>query len=147
MFPVYFSPGKKEVMGLLTSRILWFSELFQDPEAKKPDDWDEEEKIPDPEDEKPEDWDDVPEFIKDPDAEKPEEWNDEEDGEWVAPNIINPDFKGEWEPKMIDNPNYKGKWVAPDIDNPEYVHDDTLYHHPVIGFVGFELWQVWLFCI
>lgn len=41
---------------------------------------------------------------------------------------------------MIDNPNYKGKWVAPDIDNPEYVHDDTLYHHPGIKYVGFELW-------
>lgn len=45
---------------------------------------------------------------------------------------------------MIENPNYKGKWVAPDIDNPEYVHDDTLYHHPDIGFVAFELWQVGL---
>jgi len=41
---------------------------------------------------------------------------------------------------MIDNPNYKGKWIHPEIDNPDYVHDDTLYHHPGMKFVGFELW-------
>lgn len=114
---------------------------IKDPDAKKPEDWDERKKIPDPEDKKPEGWDDIPEFIADPNATKPEEW-EEDDGEWEPPNIPNPDFKGEWKPKMIDNPDYKGKWEPPEIDNPEYVHDDTLYHLPPLKFVGFELWQV-----
>ena len=40
----------------------------------------------------------------------------------------------------MDNPDYKGKWKRPEIPNPDYVHDDTLYHHPDMKFVGFELW-------
>ncbi|CAG2257792.1 CALR [Mytilus edulis] len=43
---------------------------IKDPEAKKPDDWDENEKIDDPADKKPEDWD-KPEHIPDPDAKNP----------------------------------------------------------------------------
>jgi len=115
---------------------------IKDPEAKKPEDWDERARIPDPEDQKPEGWDDIPATIPDPEAEKPEDWNDEEDGSWEPPMIPNPDYKGEWKPKMIDNPDYKGKWVAPDIPNPEYVDDDALYNYKDLKFVGFELWQV-----
>lgn len=73
---------------------------LQDPKAKKPEDWDEREKIPDPEDKKPAGWDDIPATIVDPDAKKPEDWNDEDDGEWKAPTIPNPEYKGEWKPKM-----------------------------------------------
>lgn len=40
-------------------------------------------------------------------ASKPDDWDDEEDGEWEAPLIDNPEFKGEWKPKMIPNPDYK----------------------------------------
>merc|ERR1712142_1218245 len=58
---------------------------IKDPEAKKPEDWDDNEKIDDPSDSKPEDWD------------------DEMDGEWEPPMIDNPEFKGEWKPKKIDN--------------------------------------------
>mmetsp|Transcript_23044 Transcript_23044/g.50565 ORF Transcript_23044/g.50565 Transcript_23044/m.50565 type:complete len:407 (-) Transcript_23044:680-1900(-) len=115
---------------------------IKDPKAKKPEDWDEREKIPDPEDKKPEGYDDIPATIPDPDAKKPEDWNDEEDGTWEAPVIPNPEYKGEWKPKMIDNPAYKGIWVAPDIPNPEYKPDATLYNYKDIKFVGFELWQV-----
>lgn len=79
---------------------------IKDPEAKKPEDWDENPTIDDPSDEKPEDWD-KPEHIPDPAATKPEDWDDEMDGEWEAAMIDNPDFKGEWKPKQIDNPNYK----------------------------------------
>ena len=79
---------------------------IKDPEAKKPDDWDDNEKIDDPEDTKPEDWD-QPEHIADPDATKPEDWNEDMDGEWEPPMIDNPDYKGEWKPRQIDNPNYK----------------------------------------
>lgn len=79
---------------------------IKDPEAKKPEDWDEKPTIDDPNDEKPEDWD-KPEHIPDPAATKPEDWDDEMDGEWEPAMIDNPDFKGEWKPKQIDNPNYK----------------------------------------
>lgn len=81
---------------------------IKDPEAKKPEDWDDRAKIDDPEDTKPADWD-VPEHIPDPEAKKPEDWDDEMDGEWEPPMIDNPAYKGEWKPKQIDNPAYKVK--------------------------------------
>lgn len=81
---------------------------IKDPEAKKPEDWDDRATIPDPDDTKPEDWD-KPEHIPDPDATKPDDWDDEMDGEWEPPMIDNPEYKGEWKPKQIDNPAYKGK--------------------------------------
>lgn len=117
---------------------------IKDPEASKPEDWVDEARIADPEDVKPEGYDDIPEEIPDPEAEKPEDWDDEDDGEWEAPMIDNPDFKGPWKPKMIDNPDYKGKWIHPMIDNPKYEYDDNMYKVCSGGctHVGFELWQV-----
>ncbi|XP_025242763.1 LOW QUALITY PROTEIN: calnexin [Theropithecus gelada] len=70
------------------------SREIEDPEDRKPEDWDERPKIPDPEAVKPDDWDedapakipdeeatkpegwldDEPEYVPDPDAEKPEDW-------------------------------------------------------------------------
>merc|ERR1712012_593271 len=99
---------------------------IKDPEAKKPEDWDDRAKIDDPEDSKPEDWD------------------DEMDGEWEPPVIDNPDYKGEWKPRQIDNPDYKGKWVHPEIDNPEYNADDAkeLGKFDEVCKIGFDLWQV-----
>jgi len=114
---------------------------IKDPEAKKPEDWDDQPKIDDPTDTKPDDWE-QPEYIADPEATKPEDWDDEMDGEWEPPQITNPAYKGEWKPKQIDNPNYKGPWVHPEIDNPEYVPDDKLYRQPEVCAVGFDLWQV-----
>ncbi|KAG8540855.1 hypothetical protein GDO81_030168 [Engystomops pustulosus] len=114
---------------------------IKDPEAKKPDDWDERPKIDDPEDKKPEDWD-KPEHIPDPDASKPEDWDEEMDGEWEPPVIQNPEYKGEWKPRQIDNPDYKGKWVHPEIDNPEYTPDSDLYFYEDFGVIGLDLWQV-----
>uniref|UniRef100_A0A8C2SWU0 Calreticulin n=1 Tax=Coturnix japonica TaxID=93934 RepID=A0A8C2SWU0_COTJA len=114
---------------------------IKDPEAKKPDDWDERAKIDDPEDSKPEDWD-KPEHIPDPDAKKPEDWDEEMDGEWEPPVIQNPEYKGEWRPRQIDNPDYKGKWVHPEIDNPEYTPDPSLYAYDSFGVIGLDLWQV-----
>ena len=113
----------------------------KDPEAKKPEDWDERAKIDDPEDTKPEDWD-KPENIPDPDAVKPEDWDEEMDGEWEPPVIQNPEYKGDWKPKQIDNPDYKGKWVHPEIDNPEYTEDPNLYACEDLGVIGLDLWQV-----
>jgi calreticulin len=115
---------------------------IKDPNAKKPEDWDDRAKIEDPNDEKPADWDDEPEFIDDPDAEKPEDWDDDMDGEWVPPKISNPEYKGEWRAKLIDNPAYKGVWIHPEIDNPEYKYDPEIYAFENIGAVSFDLWQV-----
>jgi calreticulin len=114
---------------------------IKDPEAKKPEDWDEREYIPDPEDKKPEDWE-QPEHIPDENAKKPEDWDDDMDGTWEAPLIDNPNYKGEWKARDIKNPEYKGKWVHPEIDNPEYNADDDLYLHEDLGVVAFDLWQV-----
>ncbi|XP_055072854.2 calreticulin 3a [Misgurnus anguillicaudatus] len=114
---------------------------IKDPEAKKPEDWDDRAKIDDPEDTKPADWD-RPENIPDPDAKKPEDWDEDMDGEWEPPMIPNPEYKGEWKPKQIDNPNYKGVWVHPEIDNPEYTPDDAIYKFEKIGVLGLDLWQV-----
>lgn len=114
---------------------------IKDPDATKPEDWDDRSTIPDPDDTKPEDWD-QPEHIPDPDATKPEDWDDEMDGEWEPPMIDNPDYKGEWKPKQIDNPDYKGPWIHPEVDNPEYTADPELYKYDEICIVGLDLWQV-----
>nr|CAD7464133.1 unnamed protein product [Timema tahoe] len=114
---------------------------IQDPEAKKPEDWDDRSTIDDPNDSKPEYWD-KPEHVADPDATKPEDWDDEMDGEWEPPMIDNPDFKREWKSKQIDNPNYKCPWVYPEIDNPEYAPDPEIYRKDEVCAIGFDLWQV-----
>jgi calreticulin len=115
---------------------------IRDPDASKPEDWDDRARIPDETDVKPEGWDDIPETITDPEAKKPEDWDDEDDGEWEAPTVPNPEFKGAWRQKTIENPAYKGAWSAPMIPNPEYVADDMLYLQKDLRYVGFELWQV-----
>lgn len=116
---------------------------IKDPEAKKPEDWDDRAKIDDPEDVKPEDWE-KPEHIPDPDATKPEDWDDEMDGEWEPPMIDNPEYKGEWKPAQIDNPAYKGPWIHPEIDNPEYNPEDAkdLGKYDEFCKIGLDLWQV-----
>jgi len=52
---------------------------IEDPEDRRPADWDEREKIPDESAVKPEDWDeDAPRKIPDPSATKPADWLEEE---------------------------------------------------------------------
>ena len=115
----------------------------QDPSKSKPEDWVDDEKIVDPEDVKPAGYDDIPAEISDPDSVMPEDWDNEEDGEWEAPLINNPEFKGNWKAKMIDNPAYKGPWVHPMIPNADYMEDKEL-HVRCKGctHIGFELWMV-----
>jgi calreticulin len=115
---------------------------IKDPNAAKPEDWDDQEYIPDPESKKPEGHDLIPKEIPDPNAEKPEDWDEEEDGEWSAPTIPNPDYKGPWKQKKIKNPNFKGKWTAPLIDNPEFQDDPDIYVFGPLKYFGIELWQV-----
>merc|ERR1712233_130090 len=54
--------------------------------------------------------------------------DDEEDGEWQAP--------------QIDNPDYKGAWVHPEIDNPDYVEAKDVYKRGPVGYIGIEVWKV-----
>ena len=116
-----------------------------DPNDKKPETWDDREKIPDPDAVKPEDWDEnepktivdtsaqmpsgwlenEPDTIDDVTAVKPSDWDDSTDGEWEAPKLDNPKCKdapgcGKWSPPMVNNPKYKGKWKAPLIENTNY---------------------------
>ncbi|CAL8269372.1 unnamed protein product [Arctogadus glacialis] len=114
---------------------------IKDPEAKKPENWDDREKMDDLTDAKPEDWE-KPETIPDPDATKPSDWDEDMDGEWEPAMIANPEYQGEWQPKQIDNPDFKGSWVHPEIDNPEYSADDTMYKFDSISVLGLDLWQV-----
>jgi calreticulin len=140
-YEVYIDLEKKESGKLEDDWDFLAPKTIKDPNAKKPEDWDEREKIDDPSDAKPADWD-KPQHIPDPDAKKPEDWDDDIDGEWEPPMIDNPDYQGEWKPKQIDNPEYDGKWVHPEIPNPDYVADEYLYRYKDIGAVGFDLWQV-----
>jgi len=115
---------------------------IKDPEASKPEEWDERPLVPDESDVKPEGHDDLPEKIPDPEATKPEDWDDEDDGEWEPPMMPNPAYTGPWVQKQVDNPAYQGIWEAPDIPNPAFVDDPSIYKHDELKYVGFELWQV-----
>merc|ERR1719498_512609 len=114
---------------------------IKDPDDKKPEDWVDDSMMDDPEDKKPGDWVEEKRIV-DASASKPEDWDDEEDGEWEAPMIDNPEYKGEWSVKRISNPAYKGFWEAKKIANPKFVDDDKLYSYEHFGFIGFDLWQV-----
>ncbi|CAG0918548.1 unnamed protein product [Notodromas monacha] len=114
---------------------------IDDPEAKKPELWDDREFIDDPSSLKPEDW--VEEkYVPDPDALKPDDWDEAIDGIWEPPMIENPVYQGPWTPQQMKNPAYDGKWTPPKIPNPEYEPDSTLYTFPEICAVGLEVWQV-----
>jgi len=132
---------KEKASGKLSEEWDFPSEKMLDPAQSKPADWVDTKKIPDPAEVKPEGYDDIPKEIPDPDAEKPEDWDDEDDGEWEAPTIDNPEYKGEWKPTMIDNPDYKGEWEHPTIPNPDYA-PDTYAKYDSLNYVGFELWTV-----
>lgn len=115
---------------------------IQDPEQSKPEDWVDEAMIEDPEAVKPEGYDDIPANIVDPDAEMPEDWDEEDDGEWEAPMIPNPEYQGPWSAPMIDNPDYQGYWEHPMIPNPAFEMDDEIYAFDSFGAVGLDVWQV-----
>jgi calreticulin len=114
---------------------------INDPDDKKPSDWVDDSMMDDPEDKKPDDWVEEKRIV-DSSAKKPDDWDDEEDGEWEAPMIDNPDYKGDWYVKRISNPAYKGVWEPKKIANPEYEDDNEVYKYADFGFIGFDLWQV-----
>jgi len=122
----------------------WDFELpkeINDPDVSKPDDWVDDPMMEDPDAKKPDDWVEE-EMIVDPDAEKPEDWDDEDDGDWEAPMIPNPEYQGPWSPQEIDNPDYKGPWEHPKIPNPDFKEVQNPAHRLPINFIGFDLWQV-----
>lgn len=59
--------------------------------------------IPDPEAKRPDDWDDD----MDGDWEPPHVSNPDYKGEWVQKSIPNPAYKGPWSPPLIPNPEHK----------------------------------------
>ena len=137
--------GKEKASGSLEEDWKFLEpKQIKDPEKSKPSDWVDEKQIPDESDVKPEGYDDIPEMIPDPEASQPDDWDEEDDGEWEAPSIPNPEWKGPWKQKMIPNPDYIGEWEHPMIDNPDYAEDPEIYRACRDGcsHVGFELWQV-----
>merc|ERR1711966_217861 len=73
----------------------------------------EEKRIVDPEAKKPDDWDDE----DDGEWEPPMKDNAAYKGDWSVKRISNPEYKGVWEAKKIDNPEYQD-------DNSVYKFDD-----------------------
>jgi len=115
--------------------------MIDDPADSKPSDWVDDKEIDDPEAKKPDGYDDIPAQIPDPDATKPEDWDDEDDGEWEAPLIDNPEFKGEWVAPKVANPDYKGEWSPTQIKNKDYEEGVQLAAYESTH-LGFELWVV-----
>merc|ERR1719379_2094438 len=135
---------------------------MDDPEAVKPDDWDEDEPrtIADPEASMPTGWvEEASKKIPDPQAQIPADWDEEEDGEWeapvidnpacsvgcgkwVAPQISNPKYKGKWHAPQVDNPDYKGEWAPRQIANPAYFIDETPATLPKMDAVGIDIWTM-----
>ena len=132
--------GQSKASGKIVDAWDFEKPKIDDKDDKKPSDWVDEEMMDDPEDKKPEGYDDIPKEIADPEATKPDDWDDEDDGEWEAPMIDNPDYKGPWSAKRIKNPKYVGVWKPKQVDNPNY--DEKLVTFPELTHVGFELWTV-----
>ena len=111
-----------------------------DPDDEKPEDWVDEKMMVDPSDIKPEGWDSIPEMIYDPESVMPEGWIEEDDGEWEAPLIPNPEYKGEWSPRLIENPDYQGVWSPRIIPNNAFFEEPfPLKKLPEIGAVAIEV--------
>merc|ERR1711918_254248 len=79
----------------------------------KPEDWVEEKRIVDADAKKPEDWDDE----EDGEWEAPMKDNPDFKGEWFVKRISNPAYKGVWSAKEIDNPEFKD-------DDSIYAYED-----------------------
>ncbi|KAM0018688.1 putative calreticulin/calnexin, concanavalin A-like lectin/glucanase domain superfamily [Helianthus debilis subsp. tardiflorus] len=100
------------------------------------------EEIDDPEAVKPEDWDDE----EDGEWEAPKIDNPKcEDapgcGEWRRPLKRNPAYKGKWHAPLIDNPAYKGIWKPQEIPNPDYFELEKPNFEPIAA-IGIEIWTM-----
>ena len=133
--------GNVKAEGDISDAWAFPSKEIDDPEDKKPADWVDAAEIEDDSVTKPEGYDDIPATIADPDAKQPDDWDEEEDGEWEAPEVPNPEFKGPWVQPMKPNPDYKGEWSPAQIANKDYA-PDTYAKYGDIGVVAFEEWIV-----
>lgn len=97
--------------------------LINDPNSKKPNDWD---------DELFGEWN--PFQIINPKC-----INVIGCGKYIPPLIGNPNHVKNYIPNYIKNPYYKGKWEPPEIENPEYFEDFKPYLFPPITAIGFEI--------
>ena len=88
-----FMDFKSKSTGSLVDGWDFEPKQVDDPSDTKPADWVDEKQMDDPNVKKPEGYDDIPAQIADPKAEKPEDWDDEDDGEWEAPLVDNPEYK------------------------------------------------------
>lgn len=100
-------------------------EMIYDKSVKKPADWEQPEFIPNPAKlNPPKGWlSDEPDRIPDPSAKKPVDWDEDFFGKWEAPLIDNPKCKigcGKYSPPLMKNPKFKGVWRPPKIRNPDY---------------------------
>lgn len=139
-YEIFFDLETK-VKGEMASDWAFPQKEVADPSDSKPADWADDAEMDDPNAEKPVGYDDIPAQVPDPDASKPEDWDDDDDGEWEAPMIENPEFKGEWLPPRIANPAYKGEWTPQKIANKDYEEGVQLASYDS-AYVGFELWIV-----
>merc|ERR1712086_1106592 len=80
-----------------------------------------EKEVDDPEDKKPEDWDDE----SDGEWEAPQIDNPDFKGAWSAKRIANPAYKGVWAPKKIANPEYVDDDTLYSYDSFAYVGIDV----------------------
>ncbi|KAH7830354.1 putative calreticulin [Monocercomonoides exilis] len=120
----------------------WYTPRFvEDPDAEKPEEWDDREEIPDPKDIKPADWD-QPKYIPDPNATKMKDWNDTIDGEWRRPIIRNPLYHGEWIQKTIPNPMWMGPWQRPRVPNMQLTEEKERRQSIWFRYVAIDIWQV-----
>ncbi|OUC39741.1 calreticulin family protein [Trichinella nativa] len=108
-------------------------EEIDDPNDRKPEDWDEREEIPDSKAVKPDDWDEeVDGTYEAPLIKNPKCASAPGCGEWKRPTKRNPAYKGKWLPPMIKNPAYKaylcyGKWKPRQIPNPDYFDVENIF--------------------
>lgn len=101
--------------------------MVPDPDAPKPEEWDDEE-----------DGDWIAPTVTNPKCEEAPGC-----GEWKRPMKANPEYKGKWYAPMIDNPEYKGEWAPRKIANPDFFEDLTpIKSLNKIGGVGIELWTM-----
>lgn len=103
-------------------------EKIPDPEASKPEDWDESapQKILDESAEKPSGWlDDEPDMIADPDAVRPEDWDDEMDGEETN------NFLVQVVSKKVDNKIVRAFLAVLDNLNGSKWSKNLVFHHPL----------------
>jgi calnexin len=100
--------------------------------------------IPDPNATKPDDWDDNEDgeytapLIPNPACEKAG------CGVWKAPMIKNPAYKGPWKAPLIKNPLYQGIWKPRKVSNPNYYEiSGNIYPTlPSISGLAVEVWTI-----